>query len=115
LYSDTCHVDDDLENYSIGALPEEAAARLEQHLLICEVCRMRLVGAEEYTVAMKYAARELLSECAGERSSNVRLDLGSSDPFRMALAASPVADIGQTDLDTRSLDFGSLQLDPALP
>jgi hypothetical protein len=117
LYSNTCDIDDDLESYSIGALPEEAAARVEQHLLICEACRMPLVGAEDYIAAMKYAARDLLSECAGGQSSNVPLDLGSSETYRMGLATPSAAGTDQTDPETRSPDLGfaSLQLDPALP
>jgi hypothetical protein len=51
--------EDDLERYSMSALPEESAARVEQHLLICETCRQRLIEAEQYTAAMKGAARGL--------------------------------------------------------
>jgi len=40
-------------------MSEESAARVERHLLICEGCRERLVGAEEYSAAMKYAASGL--------------------------------------------------------
>jgi hypothetical protein len=51
---------DDLESYSMSALPEESAERVERHLLICEACRQRLIETEEYTAAMKVAARSLL-------------------------------------------------------
>jgi len=51
---------DDLESYSMSALPDELAERVERHLLICETCRQRLIEAEEYTAAMKGAARGLL-------------------------------------------------------
>jgi hypothetical protein len=49
----------DLESYSMRALSPEASARVEEHLLICETCRGRLVEADEYVAAMKDAARDL--------------------------------------------------------
>jgi hypothetical protein len=49
----------DLERYSMHVLPREASARLEEHLLICETCRGRLVEADLYAAAMKDAARDL--------------------------------------------------------
>ena len=49
----------DLESYSMHALSLEASARVEQHLLICENCRGRLVEADAYVAAMKDAARDL--------------------------------------------------------
>jgi|HubBroStandDraft_4_1064222.scaffolds.fasta_scaffold454234_2 predicted anti-sigma-YlaC factor YlaD len=49
----------DLESYSMHALSPEASARVEEHLLICETCRGRLMEADEYTAAMKDAARHL--------------------------------------------------------
>jgi hypothetical protein len=59
--------EDDLERYSMSALPEESAARVEQHLLICETCRQRLIEAEQYTAAMKGAARSLLQPERGAK------------------------------------------------
>jgi hypothetical protein len=54
------HVEEsDIERYSLRALPEGAAMRIERHLLICEFCRQRLVEAEEYMHAIKQAAIEL--------------------------------------------------------
>ena len=59
----------DLESYSMHALSREASARVEEHLLICETCRGRLVEADEYVAAMKDAARDLpLQERAPEPS-----------------------------------------------
>jgi len=49
---------DDLESYSMSALPEESAARVEQHLLVCETCRQNLSAAEAYMAAIKSATRE---------------------------------------------------------
>jgi hypothetical protein len=48
----------DLDSYSMHALSQEASARLEEHLLICETCRGRLVEADAYVAAMKDAARD---------------------------------------------------------
>jgi hypothetical protein len=34
------HMDaDQIESYSMGTLPEKERDRLEEHLLVCEVCR----------------------------------------------------------------------------
>jgi predicted anti-sigma-YlaC factor YlaD len=49
----------DLEGYSTQTLSLEASARVEQHLLICETCRSRLLEADQYAAAMKSAARYL--------------------------------------------------------
>src|SRR5260370_25563405 len=54
------HLDDDeLEQYSMGSLPESTADSLEEHLLLCEPCRQRLDKADSYTDAMRGAAAEL--------------------------------------------------------
>jgi hypothetical protein len=38
-----CHIlDDDLEQYALNRLPDSAAGKVEEHLLICEDCRRRL-------------------------------------------------------------------------
>jgi predicted anti-sigma-YlaC factor YlaD len=52
-------VEADLESYSMQALSLEASARVEEHLLICETCRGRLLEADSYVAAMKDAARDL--------------------------------------------------------
>jgi hypothetical protein len=60
LTANTQHVGEaDLESYSMCALSREASARMEEHFLICETCRGRLVEADEYVAAMKDAARDL--------------------------------------------------------
>lgn len=48
-----------LERYSMGLLAEEVLIRLEQHLLLCEVCRLRVTAADAYIQTMKVALREL--------------------------------------------------------
>jgi hypothetical protein len=47
---------EDLESYSMSALPEESVARVEMHLLICDACRKQLLEVEEYITALKGAA-----------------------------------------------------------
>lgn len=49
----------DLESYSMRVLSQDASARVEEHLLICEACRGRLVEADMYVAAMKAATRDL--------------------------------------------------------
>jgi len=54
------HVDtEELERYSLGRLPEEKAPSLEEHLLLCEACRLRLEKIDGYTKAMARAAESL--------------------------------------------------------
>jgi hypothetical protein len=51
--------EDDLERYSTPRLPDESIVFVEQHLLICGICRERLMETEEYVAAMKESARNL--------------------------------------------------------
>ena len=50
--------EDDLEQYAMRTLPESACATLEEHLLICWVCRDRLESTNQYVAAMKLAAAD---------------------------------------------------------
>jgi hypothetical protein len=55
-----CHLDEDeMERYSMGAMPEEAIAPLEEHLLICEPCQLRLAQTDAYVGAMRQATARL--------------------------------------------------------
>ena len=48
------HIDDDkLERYSLGRLPEDEAASVEEHLLTCTECQDRLTETDEYTGVMR--------------------------------------------------------------
>jgi hypothetical protein len=42
-----------LERYSTGSLPEEAAAEVEQHLLLCRACCAKVTEPASYVRAMK--------------------------------------------------------------
>jgi ribosomal protein L37AE/L43A len=64
-----------VEEYTAGICPEEAAARYEEHLLACELCRSKVQETEAYLVAMQSAAKELRrKETAAkpQRTSSVR-------------------------------------------
>jgi len=52
------HIDDDyLELYALDRLAEPDAARVEEHLLVCGECRMRLAASDAYVAAMGAACR----------------------------------------------------------
>jgi hypothetical protein len=48
-----------IEAYSRGVLPDEEAARLEEHLLICELCQGRLAESDAYVSAIRAAAADM--------------------------------------------------------
>lgn len=54
--------EDELEQYSLGTLPEARTGPIEEHLLICTVCQERLHEADEYIRAVRTAAGKLASE-----------------------------------------------------
>ena len=107
-----CHTDEEeIERYSMGAMPEGAIAPFEEHLLICESCQHRLEQTDIYVSAMRQASARLrtaplkrglpwlrfprlvpalagmavLMVAAGMWLS--RLDLGEAYPFAVDLAA----------------------------
>ncbi len=47
--------EDDLELYALDRLADDKAAPVEEHLLVCEQCRERLSGLDEYVKAMRAA------------------------------------------------------------
>jgi hypothetical protein len=108
----SCHTDEEeIERYSMGAMPEGAIAPFEEHLLICESCQHRLEQTDIYVSAMRRASARLrtaplkrglpwlrfprlvpalagmavLMVAAGMWLS--RLDLGEAYPFAVELAA----------------------------
>ena len=38
--------EDDIERYSMGTIPEEEAAPIEEHLLVCDSCRERVTASD---------------------------------------------------------------------
>jgi hypothetical protein len=56
------HLDDDeLEEYSMGCLPESEGGGFEEHILVCEECRERLEAIDTFTASMRGAAAEFRS------------------------------------------------------
>jgi hypothetical protein len=54
------HMDtEELERYSMGDIAQPDAERIEEHLLLCELCRRQLEETELYVTAMRRAAAEL--------------------------------------------------------
>jgi hypothetical protein len=54
-----------LEGYSLGRLPKPEVLSLEEHLLICEVCRQRFSESEDYARAMQHASARSRTEPRG--------------------------------------------------
>jgi anti-sigma factor RsiW len=53
------HIDaETTEKYSMGKLSARVAARVEEHLLICERCQRSLAASDAYVAAMRLAAVE---------------------------------------------------------
>ena len=53
---------EELEFYCLGGLTEVRCARLEEHLLLCEICRDRLTETESYVAVMRQASRQWSAE-----------------------------------------------------
>jgi hypothetical protein len=117
----SCHIDEEeIERYSMGALPEGAVAPFEEHLLICESCQHRLEQTDLYVSAMRQASARLraaplkrglpwlrfprlVPALAGMAVVMLaaglwlgRLDLGEAHPFAVDLAATRGAAIEAT-------------------
>ena len=56
------HLDEDLlERYALKSATGQELETVEEHLLICEVCRRRLVKLEQFISALKQCHRDLAS------------------------------------------------------
>jgi hypothetical protein len=55
---------EDIEEYSMGTIPEEVSAQFEEHLLVCEACRNRVAESDELVRAMQQAAGKIRQEKA---------------------------------------------------
>jgi anti-sigma factor RsiW len=59
------HVSDDsLELYSMDRLPDPEAAKVEEHLLICEECCVRLTRRDEFIQVLRAALRRIATRRA---------------------------------------------------
>ncbi len=57
------HMDEEeIERYSMGAMPQEAIVPFEEHLLICESCQRRLAETDVYVSSMERASARLRRE-----------------------------------------------------
>jgi hypothetical protein len=64
----TLHIEDEvLERYSIGSLPEELAAEVEEHLLLCLMCQNRLLETDRFLMLLREAATRLSAQPSTER------------------------------------------------
>lgn len=53
------HMDgDEVERYSTGTICEAESTRIEEHLLVCEVCRNRVTESDEQLAALRRAAMD---------------------------------------------------------
>lgn len=50
--------DDDLELLALGRLAEPDLGRVEEHLLVCEACRIRLADEDAFVKGMQAALRQ---------------------------------------------------------
>jgi len=62
---------EELELYCLGGLTEVRCARLEEHLLLCEICRDRLTETESYVAVMRQASRQWSAEHVEARAAAV--------------------------------------------
>lgn len=61
-----------LESYAIGTLSGTSIETLEEHILICEDCRVRLDEADRYVHAMRNAALHLRKEAEASWLARIR-------------------------------------------
>ena len=67
-------VEDEIEQYSLGRIPTERLAAIEEHLLVCEACQSRVQEADCYAPAMRKAAEEMRRQpSSGRRVFGLRL------------------------------------------
>jgi len=63
--------DDALELYSLGTLSESETGPIEEHLLVCEACQLKLQETDEYVRAVRTAAAKLRDERSARRWPSV--------------------------------------------
>jgi hypothetical protein len=62
MYANLHANEEEIERYSMGAMPEGATAPFEEHLLICQPCQLRLAQTDVYVSAMRQASARLRTE-----------------------------------------------------
>ena len=54
------HLDSEsLEQYSMGKISDRKAVGIEEHLLVCDVCRMSLEATDSFVAAMRSASESV--------------------------------------------------------
>lgn len=67
------HVTDGLlERYAMQTLPDSESGPLEEHLLICQLCRDRLQADTDFVTAMRGAAAEIRQQERADSGVAVR-------------------------------------------
>jgi len=67
------HLDDaDLEEYSMGKLPEVRLVPFEEHLLACEACQDRLLETEAFVNAVRSVSPKLRAASSSPRRNRFR-------------------------------------------
>jgi hypothetical protein len=51
--------DEEIERYSMESVSDDECARIEEHLLLCDSCRVRLSDCDEVVSAMRSAAADI--------------------------------------------------------
>lgn len=75
------HVQDDtLEAYVLGRLGEEELDFVEDHMLVCEGCRLRLVEMESFVKATRLAAMRIREKNAFRPAAQTLVALDPSAP-----------------------------------
>ena len=54
--------EEEIERYSLAACTEPELSRVEEHLLLCSLCRERVAAVDIYADAMRHAAARLRTE-----------------------------------------------------
>lgn len=63
------HIDEEeIERYSMGAMPEADSSRLEEHLLTCESCQTLLTETDRYVSTMQFASAKKRRETQKSKS-----------------------------------------------
>jgi hypothetical protein len=89
---DVRHIEDSaVESYAMRSIPDESAAEVEQHLLICQDCRERVAETDTYLRAIRMAARHLQAEPEPARFSLKRFPAFAFCALALAMAGIFVA------------------------
>jgi hypothetical protein len=98
LMEESAHIgEDQLERYSVGTLPENAVARVEEHVLLCETCQDKLASIDSWVRSVRRTGVHWLPEQRGfSRLRQLpRLVTALAAMFVLLLAAGAVLRLNQ--------------------